>query len=142
MKKTIFFGIICAALAVVAIFTNFFIFPFGEYTAIKENEIFGVKTQVEIKISFNLKGEYKLSLGELEVDGFYKVKDGKVYLGSNKDFEITEYSIADYEIKNFNTIMLTDNLELSNSLMFYIEIGLCVIALLCLLTVFNYDKRR
>ena len=47
-----------------------------------------MKYPLEIKISFNLKGEYKLSLGELEVDGFYKVKDGKVYLGSNKDFEI------------------------------------------------------
>ena len=102
--------ILGSALLLITYLWPFYIYPVTPYSGSTT-----VIVEVDYSITFNFDGTYTANLAGEEGGGYYKIKDSKIYLGVDKDFEITENSVAFATIENFYTIEInTVGVTLSN----------------------------
>lgn len=100
-----------SALLLITYIWPFYIYPLTPYSGSTT-----VIVEVDYSITFNFDGTYSASLAGEEGGGYYKIKDSKIYIGADEDFEVTNNSVAFATIENFYTIKLnTVNVALSNT---------------------------
>ena len=102
--KVIAFLLGCALL-LITFFWPFWVYPFGSYT--------GSVSNTDVSINFHFDGTFETNLNEiagtqvsgLSAQGYYTIKDSKIYISTQKDFEI-ENALQIGEVENFFTIKI------------------------------------
>lgn len=112
-----------------------FILPFGSYTY-KEKVGDAV---VESAIKFQFDGSYSIKMGDAEQTGYYKVKNGKIYFGTDKEVDTTSDSGV-MTLTNMYTIT-SGTAKIVNNIGQYTMLGLGVLSLLLVVTIPS-SKRR
>ncbi len=103
-----------------------FVLPFGNYSYEKDG--------TKIEISFKFDGSYKNVVGETETTGFYKVKDGKIYVGDSKDVDTSDSGTVMAVVNNMYTISSV-GINMTNKIGTYTMIGVGAASLLLVLTI-------
>lgn len=145
MRRSLLIGIICAALLALFAMTNFYILPFGTYKGVTENEVFGSTVKTEYAITFALDGSYKLAVGGVETEGYYKVKGGEILVSSEKGFE-AEDGVKLCDVNNFMSLTydakLIEDIKLTNMVMVITEVVLGLLVVANVLLFFSGSKKR
>lgn len=119
------------ALVVLCYAYPMFVLPFGSYTY-KKDDLQGTAT-------FKIDGSYSIKLGDSETTGFYKVKNGKIYIGDEKDVDTSDDGSAIATVNNFYSITIL-NAKLENPIGKYSMLGIGVVSLLLVLSI--PDRKR
>ena len=104
-----------------------FVLPFGNYSYEKDG--------TKVEISFKFDGSFKSVAGDFESTGFYKVKDGKIYIGDAKDVDTTESGTVLAVVNNMYTISSSTGANITNKIGTYTMIGVGAVSLLLVLTI-------
>lgn len=100
----VFAFLLGCALLLITFLWPFWVYPFGSYS--------GSVGSADISINFHFDGTYETNLDEiagvqvgLSGQGYYTIKDSKIYVSSHSDFAISD-AIQIGEVENFFTVKI------------------------------------
>ncbi len=103
-----------------------FVLPMGKYKYEKDGN--------KVEVTFKIDGSYTSLLAGAETSGYYKVKDGKIYVSNTKDVDTSDSGTVLAVVNNMYTISSL-GVKMTNNIGTYTMIGVGVASLLLVLTI-------